>query len=83
MKYYACGEYWDKIGEIVTQEEMEDAAALSNEDWDWTLVSVERRPRASFYPFDCTDEYIDYLETIGHGKVKVNYEVLHRMAEGI
>jgi len=41
------------------------------------------KPVAPYYPFDSSDCYTDFIETIGHGKVKANYEELYRMEEGI
>ena len=58
------------------------AAALLEEEYNQFVRGLDR-PAAAFYPFDCTDCYTDFIETIGHGKVKANYEKLYRMEEGI
>ena len=57
------------------------AAALLNEDYDQFISRIGRAPAPSFYPFDVTEDYIDYIEVMGHGRIKVNYEKLYRMEE--
>ena len=58
------------------------AAALLEEEYNQFVRGLDR-PAAAFYPFDSSDCYTDFIETIGHGKVKANYEILYRMEEGI
>lgn len=58
------------------------AAALLEEEYN-QFVRGLNGPAAPFYPFDSSDCYTDFIETIGHGKVKANYEVMYRMEEGI
>lgn len=84
MKFYDNdGNLWEKCGRTFSREEFfEVAAALSEEDLLWS--HDRNRPAAAcFYPVDMTTDYIDCLETVGHGRIKANYEKLYRMAERI
>ena len=58
------------------------AAALLEEEYNQFISSIGPAA-ASFYPWEDNDNYIDYIETIGHRKVRANHEELYRMAEGI
>ena len=68
--------------EVVKELGQEFAGAVLEEEYNQFIRGCERAA-AVFYPFDCTNEYIDYLELIGHRKVMANYEILHLVEEGI
>lgn len=68
--------------EIVEEYGQEFAAALLEEEYNQFIRGNGRAP-ADFYPFDCSDDYIDFIETIGYRRVKANHEKLYRMEEGI
>ena len=70
--------YRDAVEEMGT----ELAAALLEEEYN-QFVRGLNGPAADFYPFEATDCYTDFIETIGHGRIKANHEKLYRMAEGI
>ena len=61
--------------------EMEHADAVTENEYNQFIRGNGRTP-ADFYPFDCSDDYIDFIETIGHRRVKANHEKLYRMEEG-
>lgn len=63
-------------------EVLENAAALPREELNWTIGGI-KRAAASFYPWQDNENYIDYIETIGIGRLRANNEILHRMEEGI
>ena len=71
-------DYKDMIAELG----QEIAAALLEEEYNQFVRGLDK-PAAPYYPFDSCDCYTDFIETIGHGKVKANYEILYRMEEGI
>ena len=68
--------------EAVNELGSEIAAALLEEEYNQFIRGIE--PAAS----ECIsfefikDDYIDYIETIGHRKVVLNNEKLYRMEEG-
>lgn len=70
--------YRDAVEEMGT----ELAAALLEEEYN-QFVRGLNGPAADFYPFEATDCYTDFIETIGHGRIKANHEKLYRMAEGV
>ena len=70
------------MNEFIEKYGIEDAAAGMEQEYDQFISKIGRAP-ASFYPWEDNDNYIDYIETIGHRKVRTNHEILHRMEEGI
>lgn len=58
------------------------AAALLEEEYN-QFVRGLNGTAADFYPFNSGDCYTDFIETIGHGRIKANHELLYRMEEGI
>ena len=68
--------YRDAVEEMGT----ELAAALLEEEYN-QFVGGLNGPAADFYPFEATDCYTDFVETIGHGRIKANHALLYRMAE--
>ena len=67
--------------DVVKEFGNELAAALLEEEYNQFVRGLDKP--APYYPFDSSDCYTDFIETIGHGKVKANYEVMYRMEEGI
>ena len=68
--------------EAVEEMGTELAAALLKEEYNQFIGGLDA-PAADFYPFEAIDCYTDFIETIGHGRIKANHEKLYRMAEGI
>lgn len=68
--------------EVVEEFGQEFAATLLEEEYNQFIRGNEQAP-ASFYPFDCSEDYIDFIETIGHRRVEANHEKLYRMEEGV
>lgn len=68
--------------DVVKEFGNELAAALLEEEYNQFVRGLDK-PAAPYYPFDSSDCYTDFIETIGHGKVKANYEIMYRMEEGI
>lgn len=71
-------DYKDMVAEVG----QEFAAALLEEEYN-QFVRGLNGPAADFYPFDAIDCYADFVETIGHGRIKANHALLYRMAEGV
>lgn len=71
-------DYKDAVNEFG----QEFAAALLEEEYN-QFVRGLNGPAADFYPFDAIDCYTDFVETIGHGRIKANHALLYRMAEGV
>lgn len=71
-------DYKDMVAEVG----QEFAAALLEEEYN-QFVRGLNGPAADFYPFDAVDCYTDFVETIGHGRIKANHALLYRMAEGV
>lgn len=67
--------------EVIEEVGQEFVDTVLETEYNQFVGAHKRAAAPSFYPFDCSDEYIDYIESIGHRKVKANYEKLHRMAE--
>ena len=68
--------------EAVNEFGQELAAALLEEEYNQFIRGLDG-PAADFYPFEATDCYTDFIETIGHGRIKANHALLYRMEEGI
>lgn len=68
--------------EAVNEFGQEFEAALLEEEYN-QFVGGLNGPAADFYPFDAIDYYTDFIETIGHGRIKANHELLYRMEEGV
>jgi len=68
--------------DVVKEFGNELAAALLEEEYN-QFVRGLNGPAADFYPFDAIDCYTDFVETIGHGRIKANHALLYRMAEGV
>ena len=71
-------DYKDAVNEFG----QELAAALLEEEYNQFIRGLDG-PAADFYPFEATDCYTDFIETIGHGRIKANHALLYRMEEGI
>ena len=71
-------DYKDAVNEFG----QELAAALLEEEYNQFVRGLDS-PAADFYPFEATDCYTDFIETIGHGRIKANHALLYRMEEGI
>lgn len=71
-------DYKDAVNEFG----QELAAALLEEEYNQFVRGLDG-PAADFYPFEATDCYTDFVETIGHGRIKANHALLYRMEEGI
>jgi hypothetical protein len=71
-------DYKDMVAEVG----QEFAAALLEEEYNQFIRGLNG-PAADFYPFDAIDCYTDFVETIGHGRIKANHALLYRMAEGV
>ena len=71
-------DYKDMVAEVG----QEFAAALLEEEYNQFIRGLNGSA-ADFYPFDAIDCYTDFVETIGHGRIKANHALLYRMAEGV
>ena len=71
-------DYKDMVAEVG----QEFAAALLEEEYNQFIRGLNG-PAADFYPFDAIDCYTDFVETVGHGRIKANHALLYRMAEGV
>ena len=67
---------------MVAELGQEYAAALLEEEYNQFIRGLDG-PAADYYPFDAIDCYTDFIETVGHRRVKANHELLYRMAEGV
>ena len=68
--------------DMVAELGQEYAAALLEEEYNQFIRGLDG-PAADYYPFDAIDCYTDFIETVGHRRVKANHELLYRMAEGV
>lgn len=69
--------------EAVNELGSEIAAALLEEEYNQFIRGIEPAAASECIPFEfIKDDYIDYIETIGHRKVVLNNEKLYRMEEG-
>ena len=71
-------DYKDAVNEFG----QELAATLLEEEYNQFVRGLDG-PAADFYPFEATDCYTDFVETIGHGRIKANHALLYRMEEGV
>ena len=69
--------------DAVSEYGKEFAAVLSKEEFDQFMGGFEQAPasRRDFIPFD-EEDYIGTLEFLGHGRMRIINEKLHRMEEG-
>ena len=71
-----------EYNEVVQEFGPEFAEAVLQEEYNQFVRGIERPAALSFYPFDTSDDYPGYIESIGVRKVRKFDEKLYRVEEG-